>query len=264
MVPSVCIGSVRGDSVSMKRTIVALSMAACLAVGLVGCGSNSQATSAADDEPATEISETGPIGGGWEVNAEAGSSVDGDFQSMFEEAMSELDGVDYEPVAVIGKQVVAGMNYAFLCKATPVVADPTTSWSVVVIYKDLSGKASFTTAKDIALDDVQTLKEEMGEAVGAWEGVEDASALQLPAGVDDAFQEALGKLADTELDLLPVALLGSQVVAGSNYQVMCLGRDAGDASGLARPYVALVYRDASGSSEITSLEPLDLVYYVTQ
>lgn len=248
----------------VKRTIVTLWGVLCLVAGLMGCGSNAQTSSSTSDEPAAQVEESSVIVGGWEINTEAGTSVSGAYQTVFDNAMAELDGVDYEPVAVIGQQVVAGMNYAYLCKATPVVADPTTSWTIVVIYEDLGGKASFMSARDLVVGDVQTTSAQAGEAVGAWEGIENAVGLPLPADADAAFQEAAGARADADPVLMPVALLGSQVVAGSNYQVLCLGSDGSDAAAPAVPYVAVVYRNASGSSEITSLEPLNLTYYVTQ
>ena len=241
----------------MKRLLVA-AMVASLAFVLFGCGGSQPAS-----ESSASDSGDAPIAGGWTINTEADTAVAGHYEKIFTEATSELDGMDYEPVAVLGQQVVAGMNYAYLCKMSPVVADPETNWGVVVVYEDLDGKAKFVSAKEIDLADVKVLDKAPETLAGGWGGFETPVGMALPGDADKAFQDALDKQDDSKLMLQSLALLGTQVVSGTNYLVMCAASDPTDASSPGDAYVAVVYKDASGSSEITDLNPLDLAYYAT-
>lgn len=75
--------------------------------------------------------------GGWNNENAVGGKIDDEAQEKFHKATAELTGVAYEPVALLGTQVVAGTNYAFLCKATSATAEPVTKLAVVVVYADL-------------------------------------------------------------------------------------------------------------------------------
>jgi hypothetical protein len=79
------------------------------------------------------------VSGGWSKFEQLST---GD-RAVFNEALTNLSGVVYEPLAV-SKQVVAGMNYDFFCNAR--VVAPNANWypAVVQIYKPLKGKASIT------------------------------------------------------------------------------------------------------------------------
>lgn len=237
-----------------------VAMAAALAVSLAACGSKATTEETGNEENATQ--ETQQLDGGWEVSDEAATSLLSDEQTeIFQKAMGEMLGVDYEPVAVIGQQVVAGMNYAYLCKSTVVTADPQPEWTVVVIYAALDGSASFTSATPIDLADVHVLSEtDAGEAVGAWETPEATSAASLPSDVAGAL-DALN--AEGAYELVPQALLGSQLVAGNNYQVLCIGNETGAEDGKAHVYDVTFYIDLDGNASTTSVEALDLLTYVS-
>lgn len=85
------------------------------------------------------------LAGGWNVADAAGSALPEEVQTAFDKAMAGFAGVGYTPVAYLGSQVVAGSNYAVLCKATQVTAEPSTALAVVVIYADLEGNAEMTS-----------------------------------------------------------------------------------------------------------------------
>ena len=57
--------------------------------------------------------------------------------------------VAYQPVAILGTQVVAGTNYAFLCKASEI--NKGTSWVIVYLYRDLENNASIIGITDLPL-----------------------------------------------------------------------------------------------------------------
>ena len=58
--------------------------------------------------------------------------------------MEGFTGVGYVPVALLSTQLVAGMNYRYLCEATTVVPDAETSYAIVTVYQDLEGNAEVT------------------------------------------------------------------------------------------------------------------------
>ncbi len=82
------------------------------------------------------------LAGGW--SAPETPDLDDDIKAIVEKATAELVGVGYSPVALLGTQVVAGMNYQVLCKATPVTANPETRYVVLTVYADLEGNATVT------------------------------------------------------------------------------------------------------------------------
>lgn len=78
--------------------------------------------------------------GGWTYYSENNAAeLPKDLQAAFDGALEGLLGAKYTPVAYIGSQVVAGLNHAFLCSATPVTENPTTELVVIKVYAALDG-----------------------------------------------------------------------------------------------------------------------------
>jgi len=65
---------------------------------------------------------------------------------IFKKALDGLVGVKYTPFAV-ANQIVAGMNYRFLCNAMGVYPGATNELALVQIYKPLDGQAHITSIK---------------------------------------------------------------------------------------------------------------------
>ena len=84
------------------------------------------------------------LAGGWTLH-DIHEEIDETALAAFEKAFEGFAGVGYEPVALLATQVVAGVNYCFLCKATTVTYPPVESWAYVYIYADLEGGATITT-----------------------------------------------------------------------------------------------------------------------
>ena len=95
-----------------------------------------------------------PVSGGWVV-ADSTEVSEKD-KAIFDKAMEGLLGVDYEPIAYLGNQVVAGLNHCFLCKATVVVPDAETTLVLVYIYQDLDGNADITNIVDLNIAALST------------------------------------------------------------------------------------------------------------
>lgn len=169
------------------------------------------------DEPTESIdsstSYTEYLDGGWEVSSGFISmSRNPEAKAAFKKATAELDGVSYKAIAVLGTQVVAGTNYAILCKATPIYPDATPEINVMYIYEDLEGNAEITG--------FQTIIGEMTD--GGFAANNSKFTLSKNKTVYSAYKKALKGL--TGVPYQPVAYLGNQVVAGSNYLILCRSR----------------------------------------
>jgi len=83
--------------------------------------------------------------GAWEVPYDtAGSPIPEDAQAAYDTARQAYEGTAPEPLALLGTQVVAGTNYAFLAKGKTETDDPVTAIQVVVVYADLQGNAEIS------------------------------------------------------------------------------------------------------------------------
>ena len=158
--------------------------------------------------------EEAAIVGGW-TRAES-PEVPGEVKALLEKAAEKLLGAEYEPVALIGSQVVAGTNYQLLCRITPVVPDAVPHYAIVTLYEDPDGNASIT---DI---------------------------LESQAAMDKALEKLVGA------DYKPIALLATQIVSGTNYSILCqvtpVVPDAESSFAIVH-----VYRDLEGNAEITEV-----------
>lgn len=84
--------------------------------------------------------------GGW--SAAEDNTVTEERKAVFDKALEGLTGVDYEPIAYLGSQVVAGTNHCFLCRATVVYPDAEPTLKLVFIYEDLEGNAEILQIAD--------------------------------------------------------------------------------------------------------------------
>lgn len=226
---------------------MAAAMCLFMAAALTGCKKN---------EPET-LPETAPdplpAAGGWSVNNDFGDAqIPEDAQSALEKALESYDGAKLEPVALLGSQIVAGTNYALLCRNTMVTANPVTKLSVVYVYKDLGGNAEILNVKDLNIPDYTgegSVDFDPAELTGGWKVYTEYSA-KLPDTVQEAFDEALSGL--TGVGYNPVAYLGSQVVAGANYAVLCTASTvtAEPSTALA---VVIIYDAISGGAQINTI-----------
>ena len=147
----------------MMKKKFAVAVCLSMALMLAACGSdaksaaeqNSQAqstqpqaaqdSSIADTAASEDSAAEEAVDGGWEVNSGSLAMKDNkEAEAVFKKAIDGLTGCDYEPVALLGSQVVAGTNYCILCRTAAVVPDPQYSYSLVRIYADLDGNAKVT------------------------------------------------------------------------------------------------------------------------
>ena len=251
--------------VDMKKLATAfLSGALALSIVLTGCAGKQAQTEPEVETTAeeTEATEGGQlIVGGWTVQTEVTKALTDEQAELFAKGMEGLVGVSYEPVAELATQLVSGRNHAFLCTGETVTAEPVTNWYVVVIYEDLDGNAKVSNISQIDITNMQVTDQEVNtEVVGGWDVVEPSNAALLPEEAGTAFAKAADAWVGVSLN--PIATLGTQLVSGTNYLVLCSGTTV-TAEPKTSLYVATVYADLKGNASFSSVEQFYLPGYVT-
>ena len=92
------------------------------------------------------------ISGGWSVSVTAGSlKLDKEARQALKKASETYTGAKLVPLALLGKQIVAGTNYCILCHSTTSTLKPVKSLCLVYVYQDLNNKAEITKIKTLKL-----------------------------------------------------------------------------------------------------------------
>ena len=201
----------------MKK-LFALMLTMLMVLALCACGQSKA--------PAAEKAPT--VVGGWTISEDA--AITDEARAAIEKAMEGVTGVGYEPVALIGTQLVSGTNYCILCEARVIVPDAAPYYALVYVYADLKGGAEILNIAALNLGDIA----ETGEIKAA-----DPASGNLLGGWK------LDRESTVEVDgaLLHLA---SQLVNGTNHCVLCQGGK-----------LVFVYESLDGKTELKSEVPLD-------
>ena len=78
----------------------------------------------------------------------ANGEITAELQGIFDKALEGYDGAKLEPVELLSTQVVAGVNYRFLCNETVLVPGAEPKEVIVTVFKDLDGNCSITDVTD--------------------------------------------------------------------------------------------------------------------
>ena len=214
----------------MKKTGKIVVCALAMSLMFAGCGKSEDATTAAASEQAasatteakteagseaatsaaTEAGKEEKVVGGWEKPADM--KVTDEIKNLMTKATEGLDGATYEPLLVLGTQVVAGTNYRILCAETKVVPDAKPEYAIVTLYADLEGNAKIEDVADSGVEAVGLNKEQLA---GGIEGTGPAMTEEAQKAFDGAVKTLVGA------EYKAIALLGTQVVAGTNYFILC-------------------------------------------
>lgn len=179
--------------------------------------------------------------GGW-AKADSPEITD-ELRKLFSKL--EISGATYTPVALLETQIVAGRNYRVLCSVEPVVPNPVAHYAIVTLYADLSGNAEITS---VLSSEAQAPSDAEG-MTGAWaDAYAENGSVKLTEDAEAAFKKAAATLKG--VGLTPKALLATQVVAGTNYSILCEADSAEQASGSGYYTIIHIYSDLSGNAEI--------------
>ena len=196
----------------MMKKAISVGLTAVLAVSMLAGGAVQAFAAAPMAETSTAVvSEENCISGSWKraSSPELTDSV----TRLFHKAFEGLVGASYTPTALLATRSTAtGKQYRVLCKQTMVYPGAQEVYVVVTLQRSWLGKAEIVDIGDAI--DFTDLAEE--EAMGGWQEP-DSPALTEEATA--AFHKAVDGLVGVEY--VPVALLSTQVVAGTNYRILC-------------------------------------------
>jgi len=195
-----------------------------------------------EEEP---MDPSGMSVGGWSVITDSAPDKNDAAKKALEKAVGGMLGASYEPLAVLGKQLVSGNNYCILCRITPVVPDAQPTVSLVYIYEDLQGSAKILGEKAL-----------IGSGMtGGFTAISGDTAISKNADAKKAFDTAMEHLDGVEYEA--EAVLGTQIVAGTNYLILCKATPVipNPQTGWA---LVTVNADLSGGASIGDIETIEL------
>lgn len=230
----------------MKKT-VSVCMTATMALSLLAGGavqaSALSAQAAKTAEPAAAVSEENCISGNWKRAADP--ALTDTVRKVFDKAFDGLVGASYTPAAVLATRTTAkGTQYRVLCRMTVCYPGAQEQYVVVTLQRGLLGRAEILNVDD-ALCETDLVDDK--EMTGGWQEA------QSPAMTDEA-KAAFEKATEGLLcvDYVPVALLSTQVVAGTNYRILCEATEV--YPGAETHYAVMtVYEGLDGSANILSV-----------
>lgn len=197
----------------MKK-MISLGLATVLAVSMLA-GTAVQAFAASPDAADTApvvVEEENCIWDGW--RRASSPELTDRVRKVFDKAFDGLEGASYTPVALLATRITtAGRQYRVLCRQTICYPGAEEVYVVATLQRGWLGKAEIVDIGD-AIDRTYLDYEE--GAVGACQQPDS------PAMTEDA-TAALNKALEglVGVKYVPVALLSTQVVAGTNYRILC-------------------------------------------
>lgn len=103
-----------------------------------------------------------PLAGGWQAAEDM--TVTPEAQQALDKALEGFAGSSITPVALLGTQVVAGINYCLLCKIAPVVPNPQFHYALVYVYSPVAGQQpQLLRIQDIELSAQEKAVEDDGQ-----------------------------------------------------------------------------------------------------
>lgn len=226
----------------MKKA-VSVCMTTVLAFSLLAGGAVNVSAAPAPDTAVIASAEENGISGGWAQPASP--ELTAKVKSVFDKAFDGLIGASYTPVALLAtRTTVSGTEYRVLCKTAVTYPGAQEQYAVVTLSKSWLGKASIQDIGD-ALCPTDLIDDEL--AAGRWQ---EAESPALTKEALSAFNKATDGLVGVAYT--PIALLSTQVVAGTNYRILC---EATVVYPGAEPYyvVMTVYEGLDGSASILSV-----------
>ena len=198
--------------------------------------------------------------GRWTVSKARYSFLTSSQEKIFSKAVDDLDGVNYEPVALLAKQVVAGTNYVFLCQGTTMTAEPAKAWYILTATKSPENDMTLQSVKKIKVSSIKTVKKARKGTLDG--GLQIVSIKNKTKALSNSARNVFWKGTKhySKYDLRPITLLGTQVVAGKKYRFLCYGK--GTKSDVKDVFVVDIYKNTKGKCSVSSCKPVKLEVYV--
>ena len=199
---------------------------------------NPTESGATKEKEQAENNSDAPLVGAYNTNLVSFSLKDNpDAMNAFEAAFPNgYNYTHYEPIALLGTQVVSGTNYLYLCKSTWTDYQENVSFVLLQIYQDLSGKSEVMGSA--ILFPTEESREEGEDYI-------DNTGSYLPENIpaiQNAFKEAVPN--DENASYIPLAYIGKHTQEGkpeedviftakkskgkdvkANYELLYIGKD---------------------------------------
>ena len=168
----------------------------------------SESGATAEEKEKAQNNTDAPLVGAYNTNLVSFSLKDNpDAMNAFEAAFPNgYNYTHYEPIALLGTQVVSGTNYLYLCKSTWTDYQENVSFVLLQIYQDLSGKSKVMGSA--ILFPTEESREEGEDYI-------DNTGSYLPENIpaiQNAFEEAVPD--DENAYYIPLAYIGKHTQEG--------------------------------------------------
>jgi len=168
----------------------------------------SESGATAEEKEKAQNNTDAPLVGAYNTNLVSFSLKDNpDAMNAFEAAFPNgYNYTHYEPIALLGTQVVSGTNYLYLCKSTWTDYQENVSFVLLQIYQDLSGESQVVGSA--ILFPTEESREEGEDYI-------DNTGSYLPENIpaiQNAFKEAVPN--DENASYIPLAYIGKHTQEG--------------------------------------------------
>ena len=241
----------------MKKNLLLITLIVLSIICVAGCSKKKNDIEIAKPKESEE-EVTPEIAGGYTYDTAVAGTLPENAQKAFDEAIEDLDGVSYTPLACLGTQVVAGTNYAIITKSTAITPQANAKLTILFIYDALDEKAKITSTKDFVLSDYITnevIKNDNVGLFGGWNVPTEGGLYSMPQELASATSEALSNYKDMAIE--PLACLGSQVVAGTNYALISREKTNEENTQLGL-YIVVINNDLENNAKVLSVSSLDI------
>ena len=229
----------------MKRKIGILVLIGLMSITIFGCSKKGAGTST----------------GYWDdiISKDTEVLLSEEEKSIFDAAAKKDKDMEYEPIALLAKQVVAGTNYMFFTKSHSKGEKGNYLYKIVIVYNDLKNNSKITYKQDF--ETVRYVYEETynpnDKKTGAWKVSLPKEDLTLGDKYQELYKNATNKLKGDEY--YPIEVLAKQKNKGMNYAVLCYGKKEEDKKpGI---YILTLTEKEDGTQKVTSSAYVDLTYY---
>lgn len=206
-----------------------------LTSAIAACKTANTDADPAASSAATDATAPAATLGGWKIPDSI--AVTADEQAAFDKGVATQQDYPYKPVFILATQVVAGTNYCFLSETT----SGAKGYALTYINVDPSGEAKLIKDEKIVLPGTES-----GEQLaGGWTYAESPDiSLDLDEVLNKATDEKLG------MDYVAIALIGSQVVSGTNYAVLYKVTPLTE-NAESTYQIVYIYEDLQGNATVT-------------
>lgn len=213
---------------------------------------NPTESGATKENEQAENNSDAPLVGAYNTNLVSFSIKDNpDAMNAFEAAFPNgYNYTHYEPIALLGTQVVSGTNYLYLCKSTWTDYQENVSFVLLQIYQDLSGKSQVVGSA--ILFPTEESREEGEDYI-------DNTGSYLPENIpaiQNAFNEAVKD--NENVSYIPLAYIGKHTQEGKPEEDVIFAAKKSKGKDVKTSYVLLyIGKEKNGKAKLVKTEDVE-------